>query len=63
MNRFFIFSKQTPQRKKFLLFYFFLIGYSSLNHNSFAQSVTYQDALAMALQTGQVRGDRLKPFE
>ena len=53
MNRFFIFSKQTPQRKKFLLFYFFLIGYSSLNHNSFAQSVTYQDALAMALQTGQ----------
>jgi len=63
MNRFFIFSKQTHQRKNFLLFYFFLIGYSSLNHNSFAQSVTYQDALAMALQTGQVRGDRLKPFE
>ena len=53
MNRFFIFSKQTHQRKKFLLFYFFLIGYSSLNHHSFAQSVTYQDALAMALQTGQ----------
>ena len=53
MNRFFIFSKQTHQRKKFLLFYFFLIGYSSLNHHSFAQSLTYQDALAMALQTGQ----------
>ena len=53
MNLFFIFSKQTHQRKNFLLFYFFLIGYSSLNHNSFAQSVTYQDALAMALQTGQ----------
>jgi len=53
MNRFFIFSKQTHQRKKFLLIYFFLIGYSSLNHHSFAQSLTYQDALAMALQTGQ----------